>query len=440
MRRVGLGALAFLLLSLGLLLRPTASDGEPSGTAYAETISSLDERIAQLSKHAGTQPGSWLAREWVAQAYLERADLSGSYRDYQAAEAWLDQAFAIAGEAGPFTTRARLHYRLHRLAESAADVEEAEQQLLITDSHATALLGLRGDLAFQRGRYSEALAAYQAVVARQPDATSLFRLASFQAHTGNLPEAQRFLSEALLRARGSPQLTAFLQLHLGLLELERGRYREALAHYQLADAAFQGWWLIDEHLAEVFALQGHNEQAREAYRAVIANSDRPEYLDALALLALADNRLEEARALIAQAEALHLSQLEAFPEASYGHALDHFLLFERGAVVALELAEQNAALRPNGEAKMRLAQALLKAGQLPAAREVIEQALASEHDSAELHATAAFIFTALGDRAGAARERAAAEAINPYALANLAWLEEAPGFRERPSTSKPSLR
>jgi hypothetical protein len=73
------------------------------------------------------------------------------------------------------------------------------------------------------------------------------------------------------------------------------------------------------------------------------------------------------------------------PEASYGHALEHFLEFPHpdhrrsaDAKRAVDVARKNVALRPNGEAKTRLAQAYVRAGPIAEARADIAKVLASK--------------------------------------------------------------
>src|SRR5690606_4698872 len=107
------------------------------------------------------------------------------------------------------------------------------------------------------------------------------------------------------------------------------------------------------------------------------------------------------------------------PEASYGHALAHFL--EHGtAERALELARANHALRPGGEATVLLAQALYRSGRIEEARGHLEALLRTPYRTAALHATAALVLE--DDAARSAEQARLARAIDPGALDDLAWL------------------
>src|SRR5262249_31405270 len=143
---------------------------------------------------------------------------------------------------------------------------------------------------------------------------------------------------AIARSQGAEQAQtrAYLSLLRGLVALERGRWDEALARYAEGDREFPGWWLLREHEAEIHALQGKKDEAIAAYRQLVDETSDPEYMDALARLVPAP----EAGTWVARARTVHDARLARFPEAAYGHALEHYLLFEDPAR-AVELAEKN---------------------------------------------------------------------------------------------------
>jgi tetratricopeptide (TPR) repeat protein len=62
-------------------------------------------------------------------------------------------------------------------------------------------------------------------------------------------EAQDDLTAKEMRA------FAWLEVQRGFLDFARGRYRQARSHYDRADAAYPGYWLVDEHVAELLAAQ-----------------------------------------------------------------------------------------------------------------------------------------------------------------------------------------
>lgn len=388
------------------------------GREFAAELARLDDTIAAVLRRAEAQPKGWLVLDRAANLYLTRARLSGDYDDYERAESTLARAFALTGEGvGPVLTQVRLDFTLHRLDRAAAGLAQTEAWKLRTPADEQAIAGLRADLAFQRGRYADALAGFEAALAADRSLTNLARLAQYRWKTGDFAAAEPLYLEALglLRGEGGEE-AAWLNLMLGLMDLDRGRYADALVHYRDAERALSGYWLIDEHVAEILTLQGKTAEALALYQDIIARTNNPEFMDAVAAIHQEAGRTDEARAMISRARARYEAQLRRYPEAAYGHALEHFLEFGDDPARVVELAEANHRTRPNAEAKISLARAYLKAGRTDAARATIEEALATPWDTAELHATAAEVFAAADDPTRAASERERALALNPDAL------------------------
>ena len=356
-----------------------------------------------------------LVLERIAGLHLGRARLSGDYDDYAKAEAALERAFTVAGkDAGPHLTRIALNFTLHRLDRVAADLERVEKYAIKTPAERRALRELGAELAFQQGRYADARAGFEAALAAEPEALLRWK-------TGDFAGTEDLYGQALgKRVEGEP--AAWLHLQLGLMDLERGRHDEALAHYRDAAARLSGYWLLDEHIAEILALQGQTDAALALYADIIARTDNPEFMDAVAGIHRAAGRTEAAAPLIARADAIYEAQLLRFPEAAYGHALEHFLEFGADPKRAVTLAEANTPgalpvtvthhrTRPNAEAKISLARAYLQAGRKDDARKAIDEALATPWNTADLHAVAAEVLTATGDAAAASEQRRLALAI-----------------------------
>jgi tetratricopeptide (TPR) repeat protein len=240
--------------------------------------------------------------ERIAGLHLGRARLSGDYDDYAKAEAALERAFTVAGkDAGPHLTRIALNFTLHRLDRVAADLERVEKYAIKTPADRRALRELGAELAFQQGRYADARAGFEAALAAEPeDVTNLARMALLRWKTGDFAGAEDLYGQALgKRVEGEP--AAWLHLQLGLMDLERGRHDEALAHYRDAAALLAGYWLLDEHIAEILTLQGKTDAALALYADIIARTDNPEFMDAVAGIHRAAGRTEAAAPLIARA-------------------------------------------------------------------------------------------------------------------------------------------
>jgi len=417
---------------------PIASIGAPDGPAPADVAMDRPEpdesdygrelarQHASISAHetaALRYSNDWAREERLSFAYADRAKLTGDYDDYVRAQEALERAFGVAGEGvGPFMSRAYLNFTLHRLDRAEADLDTVEGAALVTATTRNQAMALRADIAFHRGEFEEAERLHRLSERVQETPASAFRVAYDLWQTGRWQQADNWLETAAERVLPSdPRTAAWMSLQRGLMDLDRGRYTDALAHYQMADEQFGGWWLVQEHIAEIQVCLGQLDDAERRYRAVVEQTGNPELMDALADLLEERGEAAEATVFRARALATFERQLEQLPEAAYGHALEHFLAHgtpER----ALELAEANFALRPGGEATVRLSQALLRSGRASDARERLGPLLETTYDTAELHATAAVVFRAAGDAVLANDQERLAEAINPDAMDDVADL------------------
>lgn len=381
---------------------------------FEGALANIDREIASTRTYVEKQSKSWVNLEHLASLYLQRARLSGSYDDYAAAQDAVTQSFDRAPEgAGPVFVRASLNFTLHRLAPIEADLEIAAKTLLIDNATKARIAAMRGDVAFERGQYDQAREHYDAALALDRTSANVAKLAYWQWRAGKFDEAEQLYLEAYgLMPEKALEARAWVHLQLGLMDLERGRYDDAFAHYRDGTQILGGWWLLEEHIAEIATLKGKDAFALELYDAIIARTGKGEFLDAKAgLLARAGDQAG-AKAASDQAAKVFEAELLRFPEASYGHALDHYLEFgppER----ALELATANHQLRPGVPAMIALAEARLGVDDVAGAREIIDQALATTWVSAELSWVASQVYTRAGETERAAALRAEAEALHP---------------------------
>jgi Tfp pilus assembly protein PilF len=390
-----------------------APAGGNGAADYKALLDSIDLRIQGLAKLADKRQGEWLIREHLAAVQLERANLSGSFSDMAQAEKTLNEALALAPQgSGPLLLAAKLNYSLHRLdaAEQYLDLLDARKLHKAKDGMASAVL--RAELAFHRGDYDSALRGLHSVSAVLPAAV-LMDLAIYHSKTAGTAEANALLEQAYAGIDASDgHGRAWVRLQQGILAMEAGDFELALKQMIAADKALPGWWLVREHIAEVNTLLGNDTAAVEIYREVIAQTGLPQYMDALAACYQRLGREQEAAALIAEAGKLWEAQIARYPEAAGGHGLEHFLEFGP-ASRALELARDNFAVRPGGEARVYLAQAYLLNEQPAQALEVLRPALDSVYDCADLHAAAAEAYSAIGKTEPAAAQRELALALNP---------------------------
>ena len=385
---------------------------------YAWQLERLDQRIGKALEVAAKNPKASLGYDRAAQLHMSRARLSGDYADYAKAQEYLQKAFAANGneDFGPFMTRARLHATLHRIDAAAEDFARHQAIPIAKDKAQQAADRLfEASLHLQRGEYEQAKTKIEQSLELYETFAGLAAKAAYLWKTAQFDEAEQSFQAALQHAPAgeSTEPVAWIHLQLGLMDLERGRYEDAKKHYEDGLTVISGYWLLDEHIAEILTLTGKTQEAKALYLDIIERTNSPEFMDAMAEIHLEAGEEEKAREYIERARTRYLEQMEQFPEAAYGHALDHWLELEDDPKMALELAQKNHQVRPNAEAKQMLAQAYLKAGKAKQAKKVIEQALAMAWNTADLHLTAAEVYAALGDDDKRDAELAKAKAINP---------------------------
>lgn len=384
---------------------------------YDEALARLDQHLDSAKARADSLDDGWLVHEVVARAWLWRARLTGSYDDHRAAREALRRGFSRASPGtGPHMTGAMLAFSMHRLGEAERYLDTVDRYAVPPGGGDRAeMIAMRGDIAFYRGDYAAALAAYDEADRLVPG-TSDFRRAVYHSKTGRLDLAEDYYdkSERALPF-ATPQARARMELQRGILDLESGRWDEALAHFRKADGMFPGYWLIEEHIAEVTALKGDLAGAERLYRDIVRRTGHPEFMDALAGIAAERGDPIAEAAWTRRADQVWRTRLRQIPEASYGHAIDHCVQKQDWAC-ALALARRNHEARPYGDAKIALARALLHNDRPDEARAMIETVLNSPWRVPAAHAVAAEIYAARGSAPEAARERRLALAMDPHAL------------------------
>jgi len=395
-------------------------------TDYEVALERARTEVGTARAFADREPRSGLRRSQEAAAHLALAQLTGDTEEYARAEEAIERAFVAGDGFGPFLLRASLNYGLHRFEAVRADLPNIRPSPWAGEDLLADRLGLQADLDFQAGRYEATLEGTLAALDVRRDFAGLCRLAHYADRTGDLARAEKAYDQAAaLLGPEDDQGLAWLELQRGLMQEARGRRAVAMSHYRDADRAFSGWWLVEEHIAAAEAHGGRPELALEMYRDLVGRVGHPEHMDAVARILREKGETAEAARWIARARGVYEERLARFPEATWGHALAHFLELERDAARAVELGRANAALRPGGEARTQLAQAYLLAGRIEEARAEVEAVLGTHWRTAETHATAALTFELAGDAARAAAERARADEIDAHAATHVAWLRDA---------------
>lgn len=323
---------------------------------HAFELQLTDQRIARHQAAAASRPevpSTWIS---LVGAHLERARLAGGVADDLAAQEAMAKAVALAPDAPVVRrTQAQLLQRRHHFAEALALLESLPKP---TPADRASMAAIR----FELGDYQAAVTQLESLADDPADPATPARLAACLAKLGRFEDAERWYGVGASRYHGRPQWpVAWNHLMLGLMDLERDQLDEALVHYQAADAALPGWWLTQEHIAEIHLLQGHPEAALPIYERVVEETDNPELVGALAETYAALGRTDEAAAALARAKKRFDELLIAQPDLAGTHALE--FLLEHDPQRALEVARHNVQLRPNGESKLLLAAALQANGE-----------------------------------------------------------------------------
>ena len=382
---------------------------------YDEEVAMLRRRLEQQIKRTEKVKG-YLPWQMAAGTALQIAKLTGDYEEYKKAEELVDKTFEIGKQHGAYLLRAQFNYQMHRLDRMTEDLPKARVRAKATGGNKAlaAVVVLEGNLAMQKGEYDKAQKLWaEAEKLSKGSADYAYALWAFR--TGDYAKAEELYS---FHARNyharEGEGAAWLDLIQAIMDLDRGRYDDALAHLDEADKDLEGYWLVDEHRAEITALKGDTKTAETMYREIIERTNNPEFMDALASILADTDRAEESKQWIDKATERYEEQLELYPEASYGHALGHFLDFGPPQR-ALELAEKNHELRPNVAAKILLAHAQLAMEKVDDAKKTIDAALDTPWSSADLYHTASEVYAAAGDETKATELLTKAKAINRHA-------------------------
>ncbi len=293
---------------------------------YETEVSRLDAEIAAIEERLQTAPRSSLDHEKASVAFEERARLTGGFADYASAESLLVRAFELApAGAGPFLTRAALHYTMHRFDEVEADLAAFETKLLLNTRERAAIAGLRGDVAMQAGDFVLAEELYRRSILLRKDMKSVARLAMLMTRTERWDEAERLYREASLAYHGGRTYpTAWLLLQRARNARMRGDTDSALALCEAAERAFPNWWITDVERAEVLAARGEQHEAIALLREATSGRERPELERRLAALSKLAGDERSARNYERRADAIDARWAAVFPAAVHAHgATDH---------------------------------------------------------------------------------------------------------------------
>src|SRR5207245_289868 len=74
---------------------------------------------------------------------------------------------------------------------------------------------------------------------------------------------------------------AWLEVQRGYLAFAQGCYSRAHVHYKRAAAAYPGYWLVDEHIAELLGADGEYRKAAAILERILSIADRADLRQAI---------------------------------------------------------------------------------------------------------------------------------------------------------------
>ena len=380
-------------------------------TDYQHDLEAIDRDAAELQNEA--KSGSLDKQQITRLAYriYQRAALTGRPDDFVAAEAAINAAFQqISAWPDLCLLKAHLDMKLHRLVETKYDLDLAPG---LAGSFAGRVVW--ADIHLQEGRYQEAKQSCEALIAENRTWDLLARLAFWESKFGDINDALRLYTEAedeitAKEMRGY----AWVQLQKGLIALRAGRFDEAAEHYHRAGQSYSGYWLVDDHMAELLATEGRYDEAVKLYKGVIEATPKPELHQAFGELYTAMGSLDDAEKHFDAALQGFLTATDNGGIQYYHHLVDFFSDVRENGPEAVHWARKDYDLRRNYATEGALGWALYRDDQIDEALEMMTRALASGVKDAHLFAKAATVEQAAGNARAAEDLTRRAFALNPH--------------------------
>jgi tetratricopeptide (TPR) repeat protein len=334
---------------------PTAVAEElQRGVAAGDTAA----EIAGLQAELRARPRDAKALATLGLAYLQRVRETGDASYYPKADGVLHEALAAAPHDLVATAAlGQLALARHQFRRALA-LGAAARAISPTTA---GVYGVVGDADVELGRYRQAFAAFDRMVALKPSVASYARVSYARELLGDVAGARRAMTLAASAAVGEREALAWTHVQLGLLELSVGRPRVAVRQMRIALAAFPGYAFALDGTAQAEAALGRPRTALAFEQDAVARVPLPQYVGFLGDLrrTLGDARgARREYALIAVIERLLAANgvrndLDiALFDADHGIDLAH----------AVELARRGHAERPSIVGDDVLGWALARAG------------------------------------------------------------------------------
>lgn len=256
---------------------------------------------------------------------------------------------------------------------------------------------VQADLHIQHGRYNAAGDEIELVLTEDITWDALARKAYLTGLLGDVDKADKLYISAQEELTAKQiHAYAWIEVQRGILDFQRGRSIEALAHYRHAGKAYSGYWLIEERIAEVKGSQGNFSDAIAKYEDLYEYRSRPEWAHALGDLYLLSGAISMAHDWKMRALDQYLRSASSGEIHYYHYLVDLCCELLGQNEAALTWAIRDHELRSNYQTQQNLAWALYRCGKVSEAETWISKALESNVICARLYLYAACIYGAAG--------------------------------------------
>lgn len=332
-------------------------------TDYAGALASADRRVADKRARLDGSPDEWLHQEVLASALFERFRLRGDIDDLNEARSLLDSAMQTApAPSGPTLTRATVALADHDLSATAKALDRFDRttprRTLVDRSEAMAI---RGDIAFQQGDVRNAAELYAQADGLSTAPGTRLRLANAALWTGDAEDARKMAEATLETNPMRPLAFARMALLMANFSYAQGDIERAGEWIAAAKDRFDGFWLADAYAAQNHAAEGNYAAAIAQLSTIAQATGEPEVMDTLSGILLYRGQEMAAASWTKRAESAWREKLVESRSAYRLHAAEHYLDFGDPSV-AVELAREEVAARPFGEAIEVLSSALTATG------------------------------------------------------------------------------
>jgi tetratricopeptide (TPR) repeat protein len=372
----------------------------------------LDRMIGAFETQVASRPNA-LGFTFLGRLYLQRAKTTGDAGTYAQAL----RALGIAVHRSPRDPEARDLLAVARLSTHDFAGALALGRAVLAGAPAdTAAIAVVGDASYELGDVRAGEQAYASLERLLPGSPGvLAREARAAFLRGHVAAAVGLAGKAVAASRHHGDFgttAAFYSVLAGKIDLDRGAYASAVAHYRQALLDAPGWHVALAGLARATAASGRLREAIGLYQQAVDVVPQPDYLAALGDLQQLTGQRAAARMTFGTVDVL--ARLSALNHQLYDRLIaaydaDHGVSTQ----AALRIAQASLVQRKDVFGYDVLSWTLYRAGRFVEAAQASRSALAMGTPDAAMLYHSGLIAAALGDRATARQQLERALAINP---------------------------